>query len=79
MKLKNFTDNKFLYYVILKIKSLFVSKPIAPLNWTVEDYKKGEKWAKSIPHPYSYKLTLWDYCLDKNDSALTLHNINKFL
>ena len=79
MKLKNFIDNEFLFPVYLKIKSFFVSKPTKPLNWTVSDYKKGKKWAKTRPHPYSLKLTLWDYCLDKGDSALTLHNINKFL
>lgn len=79
MKLKNFIDNKFFFKLVLKIKSLFVSKPEKKLSWTIEDFKKGKKWAKTIPHPYSAKLTLWDYCLDKGDSALTLHNINKFI
>lgn len=79
MKLKDFIDNKFLFSFVLKIKSFFVSKPDKPLSWSVGDYKKGKKWAKTRPHPYSHKLTLWDYCLDKGDSALTLHNINKFL
>jgi len=79
MKQKNYIGKKFFIYLFLKIKSLFVTKPKKPLSWSSQDYERAKNWAKTKPHPYSSTLTLWDHCLDKGDSALTLHTINKFL
>jgi hypothetical protein len=68
-----------MFKILLKIKSLFTKKPSRKLTWTVEDYKKGENWAKTQPHPFIKNKTLWDLCYDKIDSANTIHNLNKFL
>ena len=37
--------------LILQLKSLFVKTPTNPLTWTVIDYQRGRRWAKSRPHP----------------------------
>lgn len=79
MKQRNFIDKVNFFHLFLKFKSFFVKKPKKPLSWSIKDFKVGENWAKTQPHPFSQNQTLWDYCLDKGDSALTLHNINKFL
>jgi len=63
----------------MKIMSLLVKKPLQPLNWSSEDLKKGRRWSKTQPHPYSKKLTLWDFCEDKYDSVYTIHNLNRVL
>jgi len=63
----------------MKIMSLFVKKPKKPLTWCGEDLKKGRRWSKTQPHPYSKNLTLWDFCEDKDDSVYTINNLNKVL
>jgi len=68
-----------MFNMLLKIRSLFVEKPVTKLTWTVEDYEKGRNWAKTQPHPFLKNKTLWDLCYDKVDSANTIHNLNKFL
>ena len=63
----------------MKIMGLFVKKPSEFLNWTKEDFEKGKRWSKTQPHPFSKKLTLWDFCNDKHDSVYTIENLNKVL
>lgn len=63
----------------LKFRSLFTENPTEGFSWTIEDFEKAKKWAKSKPHPFTPKKTLWDYCEDRDDSVYTLHNINKFI
>jgi hypothetical protein len=63
----------------MNIISIFVEKPIEPLSWNYEDFKKGRRWSKTQPHPFSKNLTLWDFCKDKDDSVYTIHNLNKIL
>lgn len=58
---------------------MVATKPTQKLTWSQEDYIKGERWSKSQPHPFLKNKTLWDFCYDKNESAHTIHNINKFL
>lgn len=62
-----------------KFFSFFFKKPTKKLNWTVEDYEKGKKWAKTQPHPHSRSLTLWDHVHDECESTYTINNLNKFL
>lgn len=52
-----------------------------PLTWTVDDFEKAKRWAKSKPHPMNPKLTFWDYIYSKSryDSAELLCEINKVL
>ena len=63
----------------MKMYSMIATKPTQKLTWSHEDYIKGERWSKSQPHPFLKNKTLWDFCYDKNESAHTIHNINKFL
>lgn len=63
----------------MKMYSMISTKPTQKLTWSQEDYEKGERWAKSQPHPFLKNKTLWDFCYDKNESTHTIHNINKFL
>jgi len=63
----------------MNIISIFVEKPTVPLSWNYEDLKKGRRWSKTQPHPFSKNLTLWDFCKDKDDSVYTIHNLNKIL
>lgn len=67
---------KLIWYNIIYF---FVKKPNETLNWSTKDLEIGKKWSKKQPHPFTKKMTLWDYCHDKTDSVLTIHNINKFL
>lgn len=68
-----------MFNFFLTIRRMFLKKPDRKLNWTVDDYEMGKKWAKSVPHPFMKNKTLWDLCYDRRDSANTIHNINKFL
>lgn len=68
-----------MFNFFLSIKRLFITKPKQKLSWTVQDYKIGKKWAKSVPHPFMKNKTLWDLCHDRTDSVNTIHNLNKFL
>ena len=61
------------------IMSHFVKKPNHLLSWNTEDLKKGKRWSKTQPHPFSKNSSLWDYCHDRYDSVYTIHNLNKFL
>ena len=47
------------------------------LDWKEEDYRIGKGWARSRPHPYDSKKTLWDFLASEKDSTLVLHELNK--
>jgi hypothetical protein len=68
-----------LFKISIKIKSWFVKKPSNKLNWNIDDYHLGKKWAKSQYHPFIKNKTLWDFCYDKQESLYTIDNLNKFL
>lgn len=68
-----------MFIFMLKLKSLFVKKPLKKLTWCTQDFELGKNWAKTQPHPFMKKKTLWDLCYDKVDSVNTIDNLNKFL
>jgi hypothetical protein len=35
--------------------------PIKELVFSVEDFSKGMRWAKSLPHPFISSMSLYDY------------------
>lgn len=34
--------------------------PTQELGWNSKDFKIGMRWAKSLPHPFSNSMSLWD-------------------
>ena len=66
-------------FLILKIRSWFVTNPTKKLTWSEEDYRLGMRWAKNQPHPFIKGKTMWDLVYDKRDSTYTIDNLNKFL
>ena len=65
--------------LMMKIKGWFVEKPTRKLTWSCEDYVLAKQWAVTQPHPFIKGKTLWDFVYDKQDSAYTIDNLNKFL
>jgi hypothetical protein len=67
--------------LIRSIKSLFVSTPIAPYTWSVEDFEAAKKWAKTQSHPTDSKRSLWDYANQSSfdDSSYILARVNEHL
>ena len=50
--------------------------PTQELNWNVEDFRTGMRWAKSLPHPFLRSKSLWE-TLNRWDSVDILHFLNK--
>lgn len=65
--------------LMMKLRSWFAEKPTRKLTWSCEDYVLGKKWAVTQPHPFIKGKTLWDFVYDKQESAYTIDNLNKFL
>ena len=63
----------------MKVRGLFVKRPLRKLTCSCEDYVLGKNWAKDQPHPFKKNKTLWDLCYDKQESTYTIDNLNKFL
>ena len=63
----------------MKVRGLFVKRPLRKLTCSCEDYVLGKNWAKAQPHPFKKNKTLWDLCYDKQESIYTIDNLNKFL
>ncbi len=62
------------------VLSMFVEKPKEHFLWTVKDFRKAKKWAKTQKDPENPKRSLWDRCYSgRLDSAEVLHNINQFI
>jgi hypothetical protein len=66
-------------FLILKIRSWFVTKPTKKLTWSEEDYRLGMRWAKNQPHPFIKGKTMWDLVYDKQELTNTIDNLNKFM
>jgi len=65
-------------WLLLYFRRLFVKKPNRKLNWSVDDFEWGMKWAKSQPHPFNKWKTLWDYLYSPRcESVEILNEINK--
>jgi hypothetical protein len=65
--------------ILMKVRGLFVKRPLRKLTCSCEDYVLGKNWAKAQPHPFKKNKTLWDLCYDKQESTYTIDNLNKFL
>jgi hypothetical protein len=50
--------------------------PTQELNWNVEDFRIGMRWAKSLPHPFLRSKSLWE-TFNRWDSVDILHFLNK--
>jgi hypothetical protein len=61
---------KRLYY------KLTCKVPTQELNWNVEDFRIGMRWAKSLPHPFLRSKSLWE-TFNRWDSVDILHFLNK--
>lgn len=62
------------------IASRFVKKPLKPFTWTVEDFRKAKRWAKTQRDPENTKRSLWDrYYSVRQESTEVLHNINQYI
>ena len=72
---------KFIYKIIRKIKSFFITDHTGPFPYSTDGFIKAKRWAKNQPHP---KLpdhpsqSLWNY-VSSNwiDSEYKLNEINK--
>lgn len=68
--IENFTMNlQRLFY------RLVAETPTHELNWNIEDFEKGKKWAKSLPHPHFKNSNLWQF-LKNQDSVEILDYLN---
>jgi hypothetical protein len=74
-----FNQNFMISYLILKFRSLFVTKPKRKLMLSSKDYEMGRRYALCQPHPFIKGKTLWDLCYDKYESINTIDNLNKFI
>lgn len=63
---------KRLYY------KLTTKVPTKELEYSVEDFSKGMRWAKSLPHPSINSLTLYDY-FHRWDSTEVLAYLNEMI
>lgn len=55
---------------------LISTTPTRELQWNVEDFELGKKWAKSLPHPYIESSDLWEFLKNK-DSVEILEHLNE--
>lgn len=64
----------------MNLKRLFyrlvTTTPNHELTWSVEDFEKGKKWAKSLPHPHYENSNLWEF-LKNRDSVEILEHLNE--
>jgi hypothetical protein len=64
----------------MTLKRLFYrlvsTTPTRELQWNVEDFELGKKWAKSLPHPYIESSDLWEFLKNK-DSVEILEHLNE--
>lgn len=63
---------KRLYY------KLTTNVPTKELEYSVEDFSKGMRWAKSLPHPNMKSMTLYDYFY-RWDSTDILSYLNEMI
>jgi hypothetical protein len=64
---------KRLYY------KLTSNVPTEELNYSVEDFEKGMRWAKSLPHPFIKNKSLDEYFTKRMDSVEILIYLNEVI
>jgi hypothetical protein len=64
---------KRLYY------KLTTETPKQELNYSVEDFQKGMRWAKSLPHPFIKNQSLDKYFTKRMDSVEILAYLNEII
>ena len=66
----------------MKLKRLYykltTKVPIEELNYSVEDFQKGMRWAKSLPHPFINSRSLDEYFY-RWDSVEILSYLNELI
>jgi hypothetical protein len=68
---------RVIYYVIRRLRSLFVKTPERKLTWTIQDFELARKWALSQPDPKGQRSSLWARVYSpRKDSADILDEIN---
>lgn len=64
----------------MTLKRLFYrlvsTTPTRELQWNIEDFELGKKWARSLPHPYIESSDLWEFLKNK-DSVEILEHLNE--
>jgi hypothetical protein len=57
---------------------LTTKAPTKELEYSVKDFSKGMRWAKSLPHPSSNSMSLYDY-FHRWDSTEVLAYLNEMI
>lgn len=67
----------------MKVKRLYYKLtsqvPTEELNYSVEDFNKGMRWAKSLPHPFDKNKSLDEYFTRRMDSVEILEYLNEII
>ncbi len=69
--LSSMTLKRFYYKLTTKA-------PTKELEYSVKDFSKGMRWAKSLPHPSSNSMSLYDY-FHRWDSTEVLAYLNEMI
>lgn len=69
--LSSMTLKRFYYKLTTKA-------PTKELEYSVKDFSRGMRWAKSLPHPSSNSMSLYDY-FDRWDSTEVLAYLNEMI
>lgn len=68
------------YFITMKLKRLYyrltTKPPTKELEYSLEDFSKGMRWAKSLPHPTIESRSLYDY-FHRWDSTEVLAYLNQ--
>jgi hypothetical protein len=68
---------RVIYYVIRRVRALFIKKPSGRLTWTVQDFELARRWALSQPDPKDELSSLWARIYSpRKDSVDILDEIN---
>lgn len=66
--------------IIRKIRKMFTTTPEKGFEWSVEDFNRARRWAKSEQDPDNPNRSLWDRVYTpRKDSVEVLHELNSFL
>mgnify|MGYP001131348688 CR=1 FL=1 len=69
---------RVIYYVIRRLRSIFVKEPNRKLTWNVQDFKLARRWALSQPDPKDEMSSLWARIYSpRKDSVDILDEINR--
>lgn len=68
---------RVIYYIIRRLRALFVKMPDRKLNWTVRDFELARRWASLQPDPKGNRSSLWARIYSpRKDSVDILDEIN---